>query len=186
MPHIQKKKTKNTRKQAAADPQTVPPTPEQVVERIRIIRTEIAEVTPLTAKQRRLIRQQTDLPEAIVLSSINIIGASDNVTQCIGQPAGEVRQMVDEANRWNAVEDELRATLNGVAGANLVRRQKIALVAAQAYAIGKQLVRDPEHAALVPHVAEVKRLRGLMIRGKRTAPAPETPQPAELSNTQTA
>jgi len=39
-----------------------------------------------------------------------------------------VRQLFDEANRWTAVEDELRGMLNGVAGANLIRRQRVALV----------------------------------------------------------
>jgi hypothetical protein len=39
--------------------------------------------------------------------------------------------------------------LNGVAGANLVRRQRIALIAGQAFNIGTQLARDPANAVLV-------------------------------------
>jgi hypothetical protein len=159
-------------------------TPEQVVDQLRTMRSRIAQVSPLTAEQRRILRLQGKLPEGVLQASINVIGASDNITSAVGQPAGEVRQMVDDSNRWTAVEDELRATLNGVAGANLVRRQKLALIAAQAYTIGKQLVRDPENAALVPHIAEVKRLRAIGRRKKqRTPQTPVPPAPGTPSGT---
>ena len=79
--------------------------------------------------------------------------------------------MYDESNRWTAVEDELRTMLNGVAGANLIRRQRVVLIAAQAYNIGAQLARDPAYAVLVPHLQEIKRLRSFKRR-KKAAPAP--------------
>jgi hypothetical protein len=173
----------DTPSQKAADtPQPVPTlTPEQVVDMLRTMRAQIAEVAPLTAEQRKQLRNRTNLPAPVVMASINVMGASDGIAQAVGQPAGVVRQMVDESNRWTAVEDEMRASLNGVSGANLRRRQKIALIAAQAYNIGKQLARDPENAALVPHVAEVKRLRSLASRKKRTSQAPETPSPEPVT-----
>ena len=146
------------------------------------MRTQIAEIAPLTPEQRRKLRQQVKLSEPVVQASINVIGASDNVTAAVGQPAEEVRQMVDDSNRWTAVEDELRAMLNGIAGANVVRRQKIRLIAAQAFTIGQQLVRNPEHAALVPHIAEVKRLKGFSRR-KRPQQTPEPPAPAPQAST---
>ena len=76
--------------------------------------------------------------------------------------------MLDELARWRAAGDELRATLNGVDGANLVRRQKIAVIAGQAYLIASQLARVPENAELVPHVEAVKRLKALARRKKRS------------------
>ena len=62
-----------------------------------------------------------------------------------------------EANRWTAVEDELRAMLEGIVGATLVRRHRIALIAAQAYNIGAELARDPANAVLLPHVGQEDR-----------------------------
>jgi len=53
-----------------------------------------------------------------------------------------VHQLCDEANRWTAVEDEPRTMRNGVSGTNLIRRQRIALITAQAY-ICSQIARDP-------------------------------------------
>jgi hypothetical protein len=83
-----------------------------------------------------------------------------------------VRRLSDEANRWLVAEAELRAMLNGVAGANLIRRQRIALIAGQAFNIGTQLARDPANAVLVPHLEEVKRLKSIKRR-KHSAPAPD-------------
>ena len=165
---------------AAAEISSTSPalTPEEVVERLRAMRAQIGEVTPLTPQQRIDLRNRTKASNPVLQASINVIGALDNVSQALGQPAGNVRQLHEEADRWTAVEDELRTMLSGVAGANLIRRQRVALVAAQAYSIGAQLARDPAHAVLVPHVQEIRRLRSL-TRRKKATPAPgTTPPPA--------
>ncbi len=151
-------------------------TAEQFVAQLRALQAQIGEVTPLTAAQRKALRQQTRMSQPVVQASLNVLGAADILTQAVGQPAGGVQVMIDEANRWNAVEGELRAALNGVAGTNLIRRQRIALVAGRAFQIGKQLARDPEHAALVPHLEEVKRLKSFAHR-KHASTTPATPVP---------
>ena len=149
-------------------------TPEELVDLLRSTRARIAEVAPMTAKDRRVLRRRAKTTDPVVQASINIIGALENVSQAVGQPADDVRRLSDEANRWIAAEGELRAMLSGVAGANLLRRQRIALIAGQAFNIGTQLARDPANAILVPHLQEVKRLKGF-TRRKQAAPAPATP-----------
>jgi hypothetical protein len=100
----------------------------------------------------------------------------ENVPQAIGQPLDDVRQMQIEAIHWDAVIDAARGFLKGLEGANLVRRQRLALIGTQAYTIGTTLAKDPANAALVPHVEEVKRLKGVSRRKKAAeAPKPETP-----------
>ena len=161
---------------AADIPQPAPTlTPEAVVDQLRALRAQVGEVTPLTAAQRKALRARAKASNPVLQASINVIGALENVAQAVGQPAADVRQMYDDANRWTAVEDELRTMLNGIAGANLVRRQRIALITEQAYTIGSQLARDPAHAVLVPHVQEVRRLKR-SARRKKAASA--TPPPA--------
>ena len=169
---------KQPQESAAAEvPQPAPTlAPETVIEQLRVMRGQIGEVTELTPEQRRVLSARTRTPSPILQASISVIGALEIVSQAIGQPAGDVRQMIDEANRWTSVENELRAMLNGVAGANLVRRQRIEFVTRQAANLGSQLARDPAHKVLVPHVQEVKRLKRF-TRRKKAAPAPETPQP---------
>jgi hypothetical protein len=135
----------------------------------------MGEVAPLTAARRKSLRGRLRTPDPILQASINVIGALDNVSQAVGQPAEGVRSLQEEAVRWAAVEQELRAMLNGVSGANLIRRLRIDLIAAQAYSIGSQLARDPAHAILLPHVEEIKRLKRFSRR-KKAAQAPDTPQ----------
>jgi len=163
---------------AAADiPQPAPTLdPEAVVDQLRALRQKIGEVTPLSTAERNALRSRARTTNAILQASINVIGASDQVSQAIAQPADAVRGMYDEANRWTAVEDELRTMLHGVAGANLVRRQRLALLAGQAYKVGTELARDPANALLRPHVDEIKRLRRVAHRKK--AKPPSTPAPA--------
>jgi hypothetical protein len=162
---------------AAADiPQTAPLlTPEVVIEQLRTMRGQIGEVTPLTLEQRKQLRNNVQTSNPILQASINVIDALDLVEQAVGQPADDVRQLYEEANRWTAVEDELRTMLSGIAGANLIRRQRVSLVAGRAASISSQLARDPAHAVLVPHVQEIKRLKSFKRR-KKAAPAPGTPQ----------
>ncbi len=169
---------------ATADlPQPAPTlSPEAVVEQLRATRAQIGEVAPLTTAQAKVLRRQVRTSNPILQASINVIGALDNVSQAVGQPADGMRQLYDEANRWTAVEDELRGMLNGVSGANLIRRQRIALVAGQAYTIGSQLARDPANAVLVPHVQEIKRLKSF-ARRKKAAPAP-TPKSSASGTSQ--
>jgi hypothetical protein len=162
---------------AAADvPQPAPLlTPEAVVEQLRNMRTLIGEVTPLTREQLKSVRNNARTSNPILQASINVIGALDLVEQAVGQPADEVRQLYEDANRWTAAEDELRMMLRGIAGANLIRRQRVALLAGRAVGISTQLARDPAYAVLVPHVDEIKRLKSFKRR-KKAAPAPGTPQ----------
>jgi hypothetical protein len=158
-------------------------TPEEVVERLRATRTQIAEVAPLTGTERQLLRNRTRTSNSVLQASINVIGALDVVEQAVGQPADAVRQLYEETNRWTAVEDELRAMLNGVSGANLIRRQRLAFIAAQAYVIGTRLARDPAYAVLLPHVQEIKRLKSFRRRRKAPqSPVQEGPAAPESSD----
>src|SRR3954454_8035844 len=151
---------------------------EAVIAQLRILQSQIDDVAPLSKEQRRLVKQRLRMQsKPVIEASINVIGVLDNVSQAIGQPLDEVRQLQDDSLRWDAVADEARAFLKGIEGANLNRRQRLALIGTQAYAIGSQLAKDPARAVLVPHVEEVKRLKGVSRR-KKAAKAPPTPVPA--------
>src|SRR6266852_4093554 len=151
--------------------------PEEVIAQLRTIRSQIDEAPPLSKEQSKLVKQRLRMqPASVVEASINVIGVLDNVSQAIGQPLDEVRQLQDDSIRWEAVSDEARAFWKGIEGSNLIRRQQLALIATQAYTIGTQLAKDPAKAVLLPHVEEVKRLKGVSRRRKKTH-APQTPAP---------
>jgi phage portal protein BeeE len=150
--------------------------PEAVIVQLRTIQSQIAGVTPLTQAQRTQLKQRLRAhSKSVVDASINVIGVLDNVSQAIGQPLDEVRQLQDDTLRWEAAADEARAFLKGIEGANLVRRERLALIATQAYTIGSQLARDPAKAVLVPHLEEVKRLKGVSRRRRAAPVTPPTP-----------
>ena len=113
----------------------------------------------------------------ILQASISVIGSSDVVQQSVGD-AENARALYDESNRWTEAEDELRTMLNGIAGANVIRRQRLALIASRAYGIGTQLARDPEHANLKPRLDEIRRLKKLTRPAKKATPKNPAPQPA--------
>jgi len=163
--------------QAAAEiPQPAPTlTPEAIVQQLRAIRAQIGELTPLTPAQRKALRDVGRTSNPALQASINVIDAADIITAAVGQPAAEVRQLHDEANRWTAVEDELRTLLSGVSGTNLLRRQRVVRIASRAVGLGAQLSKDPAHAVLLPHVQEVRRLKKAGRR-KKAAPPDSTPQ----------
>jgi hypothetical protein len=152
-------------------------TPEAVIAQLRTMSSQIDDVAPLSQAQRGLLKRRLRTqPKTIVEASINVIGVLDNVSQAIGQPLDEVRQLQDDSLRWEAAADEARAFLKGIEGANLNRRQRLMLIGTQAYSIGTQLAKDPAKAVLVPHVEEVKRLKAVSRR-KKTTQAPQTPAP---------
>jgi len=153
-------------------------TPGEVVDGLRAIRARIAEMTPLTAAQRASLRNRIRTPNPVLHASISVVGALDAVSQAVGQAAEEVRELADESNRWTTVEDELRSMLNGVSGANLIRRHRLAFIAAQAYNIGTRLALDPANAILVPYVEEVKRLKSFRRRRRAAQDSPPSPAPA--------
>ncbi|HEY2323175.1 MAG TPA: hypothetical protein VGJ82_09975 [Thermoanaerobaculia bacterium] len=171
--------TANTTTTRAADtPQpTTSLTPEVLVDQLRVIRTTLPENTPLTPKQRAAMRKRALTPEGILQASINVIGVSDVVASAVGQPLGDVRSLQDESNRWTTVEDELKALLNNVSDANLIRKNRLALIAGQAYGVGTQLARDPANVLVTPHVQEIKRLKKAANRKKPQPTTPGSPAP---------
>jgi hypothetical protein len=154
--------------------------PTTVIDQVRNLRGQLPAVAALTTKQRRAIRAGGASSEPIVQASLNVIGVSENVSAALGQPIDTVRELQQDAILWKAAEEEVRNLLAGIAGANAIRRQKLAQLGSKAYIIGTQLAREPENEVLVPHVEEIKRMKRLARRKKAAA---ETPEPSPSPST---
>jgi len=177
--------TNNPPTTAAADsPQpSAQLTPEAVVEQLRAIRSQIGEVAPISQKQKDALRNLAATPHEIVESTINMMDFSAPVQQVLGKPSADVRDLQQTTSRWTAVEEELNSLYQAVSGANFVRRHQLALISAQAYLIGTQLVRDPANAELLPHLREIRKMRAL-ARGRKKASPPAQPPSSPSSGTQ--
>ena len=145
---------------------------------LRALRQRIPQVPALSKKERKAVWQRGDVSIPVTQASINIIAANDTVAQALKIPAEDVRSMVLEADLWDGFIVDLRGLLEGVSDANLIRRERIAILTAQAYAIARQLVLDPEHDELREHIDGVRRLKRLGRRRKRSAKAGDAAEPA--------
>lgn len=171
----QSKQQNGTPVSAAADA-PVELNPDQVVEQLRTLRAQMPNVEPLTDEERALARRyaRRGSSHEAIQASITVIGASEQVSQGVGAPAEAGRRLVEETNRWTAVEEEVKTLLRGIADANLIRRKRTGILASKAYGIARQVaIDDPQ---VRPHVKEIKRLRAIARRRKVTPEAPQTPQ----------
>jgi hypothetical protein len=157
-------------------------TAQEATAELRVLRQRIVQVTTLSKKERKAIWQRGDISIPVTQASITIIDANETVAQALKTPAADVRTLIEEADYWDAFVVELRGLMQGVSDANLVRRERIAILAAQAYAIGLQLARDPANEGLQQHLDAVRRLKRLGRRRRRSAAAEEAVEPAAGTN----
>ena len=170
--------TSTTQSPAAAADTPVPATTltsEQFMEQLRSLLAQAPDVPELTLQERRLLQQHRRVTDNEVQAAINVVQASEKVAGAV-DAANDMLRVMEANNRWTAVESELKVALKGIADANLVRRQRMALFAIETYGLSQRLARRPENAALVPHVQEFKRVRANRRRKKAEAapPAPVT------------
>ena len=131
-------------------------TPEEVVQQVRAIRSDIEEhVTPMTSEQRRDLRDRTKRTQATIEAAVHAIDMSDKIAIAVGRSAADVNQLIEAASRWGAVEGDLSSLLNGISSANLRRKYQLGLIADQVFAVTKQLIRSPENAHLLPIYTEM-------------------------------
>jgi hypothetical protein len=166
---------------AAAAPASEAPmfTPEEVLEQVRILRERIPEFVHLpNDRATKYLRRKSRLNPEFAQQAIGAVGASATVQSAIGNTPEELLQAEDESRRWGVVESELSSLQRGVAAGNVVRRERIAQAALQAYNVSTQLVKQQDHGDLLPHVERMKRVPKY-VSGRRSKPAEEQPQPPQ-------
>lgn len=149
-----------------------PLTPEQIVEQLRILRQHIPDFGPLAVTDAALLHRAAHVHDDMLRAATNTVGASPFVAGALGRDAEAMRNERTDVSRWSAVEDELWTMYKGVGSSNLTRRHRLGLAALQTYFITRQLVRQKEHAHLLPHVAEMRRANKF---GPKRRPQPAEP-----------
>jgi hypothetical protein len=154
-------------------------TPEQVVDQLRALRQQIPEFVQLpNDRELKQIRRTVNLNAEFAHEAFSAVGASEIVQTAIGNTPADLHVAEDEVARWATVESELRSMLRGLTVANLIRRHRLYQAALQAYNVSKQLVRQEDHANLLPHVESMIRIRKFSRRRAKPAAAAPQPQPA--------
>jgi hypothetical protein len=162
---------------AADEPAAVGP--EALIEQLRNMRQFIPDYTQLRVPDARLIRASAFVDPRFVEAAIGAISACHCLRGALDQTPDDLNREVADAARWSALEEELKAMLQGVAAANLMRKHRVGMATLQTYSISRQLVRQEGHADLLPHVAAMKRLNRFGRRSKSPGTEPEAPPPVK-------
>lgn len=172
------RKTTIAQPAAVAADGTEPLTPEQIVEQLRILRQHIPDYGPLSPEDMQVRRRAAHVHVDLIHAATNSVGASQFLAGAIGKEADDLRVEQTDVTRWSAVEHELQKMYKGVAAANLSRRYRLGITSLQAYSIARQLVRQNEHAELLPHVEAMRRASKFGRRRRVQAPEPASGAPA--------
>jgi hypothetical protein len=120
-----------------------------------------------------------------VVGSIQITGTSEMLQQITGQDQSTLLKDASDDVPWTLAEEELRGLLDGVTATNLARRHRLGKAALVAYGFGRQMIRLPQNADLIPHVEKLQRLRRLGRRKPAeqpmTTPPATTPAPPQTT-----
>jgi hypothetical protein len=169
---------------AAAAAQDPAVTPETIVEQLRVLRQQIPEFVQLPPADAKSIQSVASVHPEFAQAAINAIGASPVVLSVVGRTPEDLQQERETAARWSKVEDELKSMLQGVSSANLTRRHRIGEASLLTYSLTKSLVRSPEHSALLPHLALMRKANRFGRAHKPVPQQPQAPAPAPAPKTQ--
>lgn len=147
--------------------------PAELLRALESYEARIPHFRQLTNKEIITLRKAATLDPEWVTKAISALGASPTAQSIVGATDEELLVELRDATEWALVEGKLRALLRGVAAANLIRRHRIGQKALRTYAITRLLVRDREHAALIPFVETLREMNKLGKRKKKPAAPPE-------------
>jgi len=170
---------------SAADDPAV--TPESVVEQLRALRSQVPHYGQLPVSTARSLQPVSNLNPEFGQAAIQAVGASPTVQLTVGQTAEELQSASEAAARWSTVRDELKATLEGVTSAVLTMKHSIGQSLLLTYTVSKKLIKMPQHADLLPHVALMRKTnrRGHSRKTQPPVPLPtpiaeEAPEPSSM------
>ena len=171
---------------AAEDPAV---TPESVVDQLRALRSQIPNYVQLPVPTAQSLRSVSNLSPEFGQAAIQAVSASPTVQATVGQTAEELQTATEAAARWSMVRDELKVTLDGVTSAVLTMKHTLGQSLLLTYTVSKKLVKVPQHADLLPHVALLRKANrfGRSHKAQPPVPAPaptaeEAPEPSSTTN----
>jgi hypothetical protein len=162
---------------AASAAQETAVTPESVVENVRALREQIPNYGQLPIPTAQSLRAVASVNAEFTQTAIHAVGASETVQATVGRSAEELRAAADAVVRWAMVRDEMKATLDGIASAVLTMKHDLGESVLLTYTVSKKLVKVPQHANLLPHVALMRKAIRLG-RPRTPQPPPPAPNPA--------
>jgi len=147
------------------------------IKELRLWRAQIPNfVIPQTADaMQRLASAASVSPEFVELTNVAVANQT-SLVRAEGLEPAEVRDLVSYADAYDPLADELEAAAQFVRHSATSARNKAGTEALTTYALAQRLAKQPEHAALKPHVADMRRALG---RGRKSTPEARAQKAAE-------
>ena len=153
-------------------------TPDEAAEQIGAIRAALKpDITAMSPRERRELRNRTKTSPELIQSSLTAIGMSEKIATGVGRNAEQFKDLMVANSRWGLLEGEVRTFLNEVTSARLARSQQLDQIARQTFGLMKQLVLTPGNEDLIPQFEAMQQLRKMERRKKRRATAGAEDQP---------
>jgi len=134
------------------------------VDELRAMRDTIPNFTiPASLReQRRLVTAASLPPEFVELAAMVV---KNNTALAVGGlGADAMRDLASFANAYSPVADEFQAMGHFLRHSTTAARNKAGYAALVVYEVAKRLAKTPEHADLVPYVADMSRALGVRDR----------------------
>jgi hypothetical protein len=159
------------------DTATVPNDPGELVQQLRSFREGIPNYGQLTVRQAQSMTRVANLPAELVYSGL-VAGKGYHETKAlVGLTGEELWQLNEDDGPWTMLENELVVTLKGVQAANLKRRHTIGQAVLLIYTTLRSLIKQKEHAYLIPFFEMMKAANHIRGKGKKKSVAEEEQEP---------
>ncbi len=156
-------------------------TAQERVDEIRAMREKIPNfVIPSSKGERQRLTTAASVPPQFVEQVAMTIKNSEKLVAAGAADADRIRDLMNYAEAYDSVADELEAMAGFVRHSVTVARNTAGSYSLTTYALAQRLAKRPETAELAPSVANMKSALGKKGRKAKAqpAPVPETPAPA--------
>jgi hypothetical protein len=164
-------------------PVTTPQIPHQeaadaLIDDIRALKERVPNfVVPESKNAGRQIASAASVPPEFVDRAALAVRNHEELTRGGNLGLTKIRDLMDYADAYDPVADELEAMAHFIRHSVRVARNEAGNSALTTYALAKRLAKRPETAALAPHVEDMRIALGSRARGGKAkrSPKPETP-----------
>lgn len=152
------------------------PDPVMLVQGLRYLRQRMPELIQLTLREEQSMARAAYLDPEWIAAGLHAAGAWSRTEAVTGRTAEQLRAEEEAIRRWDDVERELRAFLEGIAGANLKRRHRLGSALLVLYQTLGMLLDEPANANMRSFHEEMKRLFARKKRSKPSKGDNDTPE----------
>jgi len=151
-------------------------TAHEVLEDLRALKQKIPNlVVPVTKGERRKLAPAAAVPADFVERMAVAVETDSRLVRGGGLTPQETRTMMSYVESFGPLADEMEALVGLIRHSITAARHKVAVEALITYSLARRLAERPEHADLIPHVADMRRALGPRGRRKtKSEPEPET------------